>query len=81
MVTLLAQGEPKTLKQWVEHLVNCLTVGGVFIFFSLLLLGNNLVPWVLGDVYQPVTTNLIPPLYHAMGTGFEQCGYSSHSRL
>ena len=60
MVTLLAQGETKTLKQWVEHLINCLTVGGVFIFFSLLLLGNNLVPWVLGDVYQPVTTNLFP---------------------
>lgn len=60
MVTLLAQGETKAIKQWVEHLINCLTVGGVFIFFSLLLLGNNLVPWVLGDVYRPVTTNLFP---------------------
>lgn len=60
MVTLLAQGETKAIKQWVEHLINCLAVGGVFIFFSLLLLGNNLVPWILGDDYRPVTTNLFP---------------------
>lgn len=60
LVTLLAQGETKALKQWIEYLINWLTVGGVFIFFSLLLLGNDLVPWVLGDAYRPVATHLLP---------------------
>ena len=60
MVTLLAQGETKALKQWIEQLINWLTVGGVFMFFGVLLLGNDLVPLVLGAAYQPVATNLLP---------------------
>jgi len=60
MVTLLAQGETKALKQWIEQLINWLTVGGVFVFFGVLLLGNDLVPLVLGAAYQPVATNLLP---------------------
>jgi len=60
MVTLPAQGETKVLKQWIEQLINWLTVGGVFVFFGVLLLGNNLVPLVLGALYQPVATNLLP---------------------
>ncbi len=59
MVTLLAQGETKTLKQWIEQLIKWLTVGGVIVFFSVLLLGNDLVPLVLGAAYQPVATNLL----------------------
>jgi O-antigen/teichoic acid export membrane protein len=60
MITLQAQGETKALKQWIERLINWLTVGGVFVVFSVLLLGNDLVPWVLGAAYQPVTANLLP---------------------
>jgi stage V sporulation protein B len=60
MITLLAQGETKILKQWIEQLIKWLTVGGVIVFFSVLLLGNNLVLLVLGAAYQPVAINLLP---------------------
>ena len=60
MITLLAQGETKILKQWIEQLIKWLTVGGVIVFFSVLLLGNDLVLLVLGAAYQPVAINLLP---------------------
>jgi len=59
MVTLLARGETKILTQWIEQLIKWLTAAGVIAFFSVLLLGKDLVPLVLGAAYQPVTTNLI----------------------
>jgi O-antigen/teichoic acid export membrane protein len=60
MMTLQAKGETRTLKQWMEHLINWLTVGMVFVVFGVLFLGNDLVPLVLGAAYQPVATNLLP---------------------
>ena len=60
MVTLLAREETKILKQWIEQLIKWLTVGGVIVFFSVLLLGNDLVLLVLGAAYQPVAINLLP---------------------
>jgi O-antigen/teichoic acid export membrane protein len=64
MVTLQAQGETKTITQWIEHLLNWLTVGSLFVVFGVLLLGNDLVPLVLGAAYQPVVRNLL-----ALSTG------------
>jgi O-antigen/teichoic acid export membrane protein len=60
MITLQAQDKPEILRQWVEQLINGLTVGGMFVVFGVLLLGNNLVPLVLGAAYQPVAANLVP---------------------
>ena len=60
LVTLQAQGETKALRQWIEHLISWLTIGGFFVVFGVLLLGNDLVPLVLGAAYQPVATNLLP---------------------
>jgi O-antigen/teichoic acid export membrane protein len=60
MITLLAQGETKILKQWIEQLIKWLTGGGIIVFFSVLLLGNDLVLLVLGAAYQPVAINLLP---------------------
>jgi O-antigen/teichoic acid export membrane protein len=60
MTTLQVKGETKTIKQWLEHLINWLTVGAVFVVFGVLFLGNDLVPLVLGASYQPVATNLLP---------------------
>ncbi len=60
MVTLQAQGKTEILKQWIEKLINALTVGGMFVVFGVLLLGNDLVPLVLGGVYYPVAANLLP---------------------
>jgi O-antigen/teichoic acid export membrane protein len=60
MVTLQAQGKTEILKQWVEKLINALTAGGMFVVFGVLLLGNDLVPFVLGAAYRPVAANLLP---------------------
>jgi len=60
MVTLQAQGKTEILKQWVEKLINALTAGGMFVVFGVLLLGNDLVPLVLGAAYRPVAANLLP---------------------
>jgi len=60
MITLLAQGETKALRKWIEQLINWLTMGGVFVVLGVLFLGNDLVPLVLGTAYQPVATNLLP---------------------
>jgi len=60
MITLQAQGKSDSVRQWIERLVNGLTVGGMFVVFGVLLLGKNLVPLVLGAAYQPVAANLFP---------------------
>jgi O-antigen/teichoic acid export membrane protein len=60
MITLQVQGKTKILRQWIEQLINGLTAGGMFVVFGVLLLGNNLVPLVLGAAYRPVATNLLP---------------------
>jgi O-antigen/teichoic acid export membrane protein len=60
MITLQAQGKTETLRRWIERLINGLTVGGMFVVYGVLLLGNNLVPLILGAAYQPVAANLLP---------------------
>jgi O-antigen/teichoic acid export membrane protein len=60
MITLQTQGKTEILRQWIERLVNGLTAGGMFVVFGVLLLGDNLVPLVLGAAYQPVAANLFP---------------------
>jgi O-antigen/teichoic acid export membrane protein len=60
MITLQTQGKTEILRQWIEQLINGLTVGGMFVVFGILLLGDNLVPLVLGAAYQPVAANLFP---------------------
>jgi O-antigen/teichoic acid export membrane protein len=60
MIILQAQGDTKTLKQWIEHLIIWLSVGVMLVVFGVLLLGNDLVPLVLGISYQPVAANLLP---------------------
>lgn len=60
MMTLQAKGETKIIKQWLENLLNWLTVGMVFVVFGVFLLGSDLIPLVLGAAYQPVATNLFP---------------------
>jgi O-antigen/teichoic acid export membrane protein len=60
LITLQAQGKTKILTQWIEQLINGLTVSGMFVVFGVLLIGKNLVPLVLGAAYEPVATNLLP---------------------
>jgi O-antigen/teichoic acid export membrane protein len=60
MTILLKKGKTETLQQWTEQLLKWLTVAGVGIMFSFLLLGEDLVRLILGKAYQPVATNLLP---------------------
>ncbi len=58
MITLQAQGKTENVRQWIEQLINGLTVGGMFVVFGVLLLGNNLVPLSFGcclsGLWQPI---------------------------
>lgn len=58
MITLQTQGKTEIFRRWIEQLINGLTVAAMFVVFGVLLLGNNLVPLVLGTAYWPVTANL-----------------------
>lgn len=60
MMTLQAKGESETIKQWLEHLINWLGMGAVFVVFGVIFLGNDLVSLVFGAAYQPVANNLLP---------------------
>lgn len=57
---LRLQGESEALRRWVERLLKGLTVGGMLVIFTVLLLGADLVPLVLGKAYRPVAANLVP---------------------
>jgi O-antigen/teichoic acid export membrane protein len=62
LVNLLSREEPASVKGWIERLLKWLAMGGVIAVWGLLLLGDNLVPLVLGRSYSPVVPNLLPLL-------------------
>ena len=72
LTTLLTNGDIKAIRQWIEQLHKWLAVGVVLVVFAVLLLGEDLVPIVLGRAYQSVAKNLIPLslslLAHAWGS-------------
>lgn len=72
LTALLAKGDNGAIRQWTEQLLKWLAVGGVLVVFAVLLLGEDLVPIVLGRAYRPVATNLFPLslalLTHALGS-------------
>jgi O-antigen/teichoic acid export membrane protein len=60
LTMLLSSGDIETLKQWVERLLKWMAIGGMLSVFGVLLLGDNLLPLVLGADFRPVTLNLVP---------------------
>jgi O-antigen/teichoic acid export membrane protein/SAM-dependent methyltransferase len=60
LTMLRAQGQTEALRRWIERLLKWLAVGGMMAVFGALFLSDDLVPIVLGQVYRPVATNLIP---------------------
>jgi O-antigen/teichoic acid export membrane protein len=60
MTTLLGQGRTEELRDWTEHLIKWLAAAGVLVVFGVLLLGNDLIPLILGPIYRPVSINLLP---------------------
>jgi stage V sporulation protein B len=62
LVNLLSRGETASVRVWIERLLRWLAMGGVIAVWGLLLLGDDLVPLVLGRSYGPVVPNLLPLL-------------------
>jgi O-antigen/teichoic acid export membrane protein len=56
---LLAQGQDTAIRQWVGRLLTWLAMLGVLAVFGVVLLGDDLVPLVLGHAYRPVVINLL----------------------
>lgn len=57
--SLRAQGKTDDIKRWVERLLKGVAVCGVGAIFSVLFLGGDVVPLILGADYAPVTDNLL----------------------
>lgn len=60
MTTLRGKGRMEEFREWTEHLIKWLTAAGVSVCFGVLLLGNDLIPLILGSTYRAVSTNLLP---------------------
>ena len=62
LVNLWSRGDTASVRGWIERLIKWLAMGGVIAVWGLLLLGDNLVPLVLGRSYRAVVPNLLPLL-------------------
>ncbi len=60
LTTFLIRKQMDELQKWIAYLLKCLVIIGILMFFGTLLLGDNLVPLILGAHYQPVALNLLP---------------------
>ncbi len=59
LTTYLMNQEIEALKQWIENLLKWLVIGGILIIYGILMLGNDLIPLVLGSAYRPVWVLLL----------------------
>ena len=60
---MLVKGHEEEIKKWIERLLKCTTVGGVFLIFGVMLVGDDLLPLLLGNAYQPVGRILLPLMF------------------
>ena len=60
LVSLRARGEAEALGEAAKRLVSWLASGAMALVFGVLLLGRDLMPFVLGAFYTSVAINLIP---------------------
>lgn len=60
LTMMLVQGKEEEIKKWIERLLKCATVGGVFLIYGVLLIGDNLLPLALGTAYEQVARILLP---------------------
>ena len=45
LTIMLVQGKEEEIKKWIERLLKCTTVGGVFLIYGVFLLGDDLFPF------------------------------------
>jgi len=72
---LLAKEERETIKVWVERLIKGLGMCGVVAVFAVLLMGEELVPLILGSAYRPVAANLVPMMLTLVAQALSSTGY------
>jgi O-antigen/teichoic acid export membrane protein len=60
---MMVKGHEEEIKKWIERLLKCTTVGGVFLIFGVMLVGDDLLPLLLGNAYQPVGRILLPLMF------------------
>jgi O-antigen/teichoic acid export membrane protein len=60
--SLQEQQKPQQLARWIERMITWLAAGGIVGVFGLLLMGDRLVPLILGPTFRPVTAHLLPLL-------------------
>jgi len=73
--SLQAQQRSGELRRWMERMMAWLAAGGMIAVFGLLLLGDRLIPLILGASFRPVTAHLLPlllilPLLPVTGAAF-----------
>ncbi len=56
---LMVRRDTQGLKQALEQLLKWLGVSSVLVFLGALFLADSLVPFVMGDAFRPVSTNLV----------------------
>ena len=60
LVALLHRGDRNRVVVLVERLLKWMTIGAALCTLAVIFVGENLVPFVLGAAYGPVTRNLVP---------------------
>jgi O-antigen/teichoic acid export membrane protein len=60
LVTLLEQGHRAAVADWLARLLKVVTVAAVLAVPTMVFLGPDLVPWLLGSRYAPVAANAVP---------------------
>lgn len=63
LTMMLAQGKEAEIKKWIDRLLKCTTVGVLIATYGVLLLGDDLVPVLLGKEYQRVWRILLPLMF------------------
>ncbi len=58
LTMLCLEGNRTAMREWLERLLKWLAVGGMVVVLGATLVGNDLVPLVLGRAYAPVAANL-----------------------
>jgi O-antigen/teichoic acid export membrane protein len=57
--SFLIRGRLGDIREWAERLHKWLAIGGMLVLFAVLMLGDNLVPLMLGSAFRPMVIHLL----------------------
>jgi O-antigen/teichoic acid export membrane protein len=67
LTMLCLEGDRRAMREWLERLLKWLGVGSMLVVLGAVLVGNDLVPLVLGREYRPVGPNLMALAFALLG--------------